>query len=183
MGRPVKWSRDLYTIRERARRSRTETWSRKDVEALFGVGRATAQTLTKAIGEVQNVAGAHFVERTSLLTFLDAMVAAPSIEEELRNRIDAADSPPAAKPLRVSLPNDLRSVTFRDLPGNITLSPGKLVIEAATATGIVEGLALIAQALQNDLNHFERMVELPLPAPTQVEDELKALFATLRKSG
>jgi hypothetical protein len=180
MGRPVKWSRDLYAIRERAQRSRTETWSRKDVEALFGVGRATAQTLTKAIGEVQNVAGAHFVERASLLAFLDAMVTAPSVEEELRHRIAAADSPPAAKPLRISLPNDLRSVTFRDLPSTITLSPGRLVIEAGTAAGIVERLALIAQALQNDLNQFERLVEFPPPARTQVDDELKALFDTLR---
>ena len=28
MARPVKWSRDLHPIRERAARSRTETWSR-----------------------------------------------------------------------------------------------------------------------------------------------------------
>ena len=67
MARPVKWSRDLHPIREKAVRSKTETWSRRDIEHLFGVGRASAQSLTKAIGEVQAVGGAHFVERLRLL--------------------------------------------------------------------------------------------------------------------
>jgi hypothetical protein len=66
MGRPVKWSRELHSIRERAALARTETWGRVDIEGLFGVGRATAQTLMKAIGEVQPVGGAHFVERLSV---------------------------------------------------------------------------------------------------------------------
>ena len=58
MPRPVKWSRDLHTIRERATRSRTETWSRQDIEQLFNVGRASAQFLLRAIGGVATVAGA-----------------------------------------------------------------------------------------------------------------------------
>ena len=87
MSRPVKWARDLHPIRERAVRSRTETWSRQDVEHLFGVGRATAQTLMKAVGEVQALAGAHFVERQPLLAFLEEMIAARSVEEALRERL------------------------------------------------------------------------------------------------
>src|SRR5579875_742727 len=71
LARPLKWSRDLHLLRERASRSRTETWSRTDIEQLFGIGRASAQSLMKAIGEVQAVAGAHFVERPALLAFLN----------------------------------------------------------------------------------------------------------------
>src|SRR5579875_2112591 len=102
MARPVKWARDLHLLRERASRSRTETWSRQDIEALFGVGRATAQTLMKAIGEVQSVAGAHFVERPALLAFLDQVIKAPSVEEALRGRLAAAEPVPRAKALRIS---------------------------------------------------------------------------------
>ena len=51
-------TRDFHLLRDRAARSRTETWSRADVEALFGVGRATPQTLMKTIGQVQVVGGA-----------------------------------------------------------------------------------------------------------------------------
>ena len=69
MGRPVKWARDLHPIRERATRSKTEIWSRQDIEHLFGVGRASAQTLMKCIGAVETVGAAHFVGREDLLRF------------------------------------------------------------------------------------------------------------------
>ena len=104
MSRPIKWSRDLHLIRERAGQARTETWGRKDLEDLFGVGRATAQMLMKAIAEIQPVGGAHFVERPSLLSFLDAIIAAPLVVEGLRSRMLEAEPPPRPKPLRVSLP-------------------------------------------------------------------------------
>ena len=155
MARPVKWSRDLYPIRERARNARTETWGRKDIEDLFGVGRATAQMLMKAIGEIQSVGGAHFVERPSLLSFLDAMIAAPSVEQGLRTRMLEAEPPPKPKPLRVSLPGDLRSIMLPDLRPNIRLSPGRLEIEAPTAIGMLESL--------NDtgVDHAERPRSVP----------------------
>lgn len=59
MARPVKWAQNLRPIRERAAKSQIETCSRQDVEHLFGVGRATAQSLMKAIGEVQAFERAH----------------------------------------------------------------------------------------------------------------------------
>ncbi|MGI4831540.1 MAG: hypothetical protein ACRYFU_25655, partial [Janthinobacterium lividum] len=43
------------------------------------------------IGDLQVVGGAHFVERTSLLRFLDAMIAAPSVDEALRARMLEAE--------------------------------------------------------------------------------------------
>ena len=64
MPRPVKWSRDLHNIREAANRSRTETWSRPDIERIFAVSRASAQSLMKAIGGVQTVGASHFVDRS-----------------------------------------------------------------------------------------------------------------------
>ena len=104
MSRPVKWSRDLHPIRERARHAATETWSRVDIERLFGVGRATAQSLMKAIGEIQPVGGAHFVERATLLSFLDALIEAPDFDEAFRARTREAEAPPQTKPLRQACP-------------------------------------------------------------------------------
>jgi hypothetical protein len=143
MGRPIKWSRDLHSIRERAAHPRTETWGRLDIEELFGVGGATAQTLMKAIGEVQPVGGAHFVERSSLLSFLDTIIDAPDFDQAFRSRVREADAPPSHNALRVTLPSDLRSVLRRDLPANITLSPDRQEITAdstvaATATSCCE---------------------------------------------
>ena len=64
MAGPVKWGRDVHTIRDKAVRSRTETWSQQDIEHLFDIGRASSQTLMKAIGKVQRVCTGHFVDQT-----------------------------------------------------------------------------------------------------------------------
>ena len=183
MGRPVKWSRDLHLIRERAASDRTETWGRKDIERLFVVGRATAQSLMKAVGEVQTVGGAHFVERSSLLSFLDEMIVAPDLELALRERLSEAPLPPRPKPLRIVLPHDLRTATVKDLPENIRLSPGHLEIFANSAEGIIESLFLLAQVMQNDLLRVQSLLE-PLSIPPPVEDdELKTFLSNLRARG
>ena len=44
MARPVQWARDLHLLRDRAGGARTETWSRVDIEHLFGIGRASAES-------------------------------------------------------------------------------------------------------------------------------------------
>ena len=183
MARPVKWSRDLHSIRERASLSRTETWGRTDIERLFEVRRATAQSLMKAIGEVQPVGGAHFVERGSLVSFLDELISAPNFEDAFRSRVRDADSPPASKPLRVSLPNDLRSVLVRDLPAHIVLSRGRLEITATSAISLLESLALLAQAMQNDLGQVQAIFEPPASPPYIEDDDLREFLADLRRGG
>jgi hypothetical protein len=180
MARPVKWARDLHLIRERAARSRTETWSRQDLEHLFAVGRATAQTLMKAIGEVESVGGAHFVERPALLTFLDEMIAAPSVEDALRARLAGAEPVPRRKTLRVSLPSGLRHARLSDLPRNVILEPGRLEIRAETAVEMLESLATLALVMQNDLDRFRSIVQPP--TTSRAEDrELISLISRLRQ--
>ena len=181
MPRPVKWSRNLHLIRERAANSRIETWSRIDLENLFSVGRATAQTLMKAIGEIQAVGGAHFIERPSLLSFLDAMIEAPSVEQALQARMLEAEPPPKPKPLRVALPADLRSAMLPDLPVNITLGPGRLEIAADTAVTMLESLVALAVVMQNDLERFQEVIEPPKRRPEIQAGELRELLVKLRR--
>ncbi len=180
MGRPVKWSRELHSIRERAALARTETWGRVDMEELFGVGRATAQTLMKAVGEVQPVGGAHFVERSSLLSFLDAMIDAPDFDQAFRSRVLEADAPPSPKPIRIALPADLRSIMLKDLPAQISLSPGRLEITADSAVAMLESLTLLAQAMQNDLAQVQAVLEPPAKPPYIEDDDLRAFLAEFR---
>ena len=180
MARPVKWSRDLHRLRERAGRSRTETWSRTDLEALFGIGRASAQSLMKAIGEVQAVGGAHFVERPALLQFLDAMIAAPSVEEGLREKLAEAEPVPRPKTLKVSLPEDLRRARLPDLPANISLAPGRLEITADTAVGMLESLVALAMVMQNDFERFREAIEPSIAPSVMTDEELQAFLGRLR---
>ena len=178
MPRPVKWSRDIHTIHERASRSKVETWSRPDLEHLFGIGPSSAQSLMKAIGGVQTVGGTHFIDRAALVNFLDEMIAAPSVEEGLRVRLGKAEPPPRPKPLRVTLPADLRNAMLPDLPANITLEPGRLEIRADTAVAMLENLLALAMIMQNDLYRFQAAIE---PAtPTQSNDALAALLERMR---
>lgn len=181
MARPVKWSRDLHPLRERAARARTETWSRVDIEQLFGVGRASAQSLMKAIGQVQTVGGAHFVERPALLTFLDVMIAAPTVGEALHRRMEEAPPPPKLKTLRVSLPADLRRAMLPDLPAHVLLAPGRLEITAPTVVGMLESLLALAMVMQNDLDRFRAIVEPP-DLPAVPDGELQAMCGRLRES-
>ena len=179
MARPVKWSRDLHLLRERAAHARTETWSRVEVEALFGIGRASAQSLMKAIGQVQTVGGAHFVERPALLAFLDAMIAAPSVEEALRTRLTEAEPAPRLKTLRTCLPPDLRRIMLPDLPANVVLAPGRIEVTAATAVAMLESLLALAMVMQNDLDRFQAAIEPP-PPPGVTDDELRGMLDRLR---
>ena len=179
MARPVKWSRDVHPIRERAARSRTETWSRQDIEQLFGISRASAQGLMKAIGEVQAVGGAHFVGRASLLSFLDQVVAADSIDEALRSKHESAEPVPRPSTLRVSLPENLRRVTLKELPDRVTLNPGEVRVTGADAEQVLEGLVILAQVMQNDLDSVRRRLDPP-SAGALIDEELRNLFTNLR---
>ena len=183
MARPVKWSRDIHAVRERAERSRTETWSRQDIEHLFDVGRASSQTLMKAIGEVQRVGGGHFVDRSSLLEFLNEMVAADSLEGAFRARLMGAEPAPRSKPLRVSLPADLRCAMLRDLPANILLEPGRLEVRADSAEKIVESLMTLGMIMQNDLESVFARLEPPPPPreSSSMDKDLREMLRSLRE--
>lgn len=181
MPRPVPWSRDLHPLREKVAHSRTETWSRQDIERLFGIRRVSAQNLMKAVGNVQTVGAAHFVDRSSLLTFLDEMIAADSVEAALQRRLAAAEPPPRPKALQVSLPDDLRRAMLPDLPANVTLSPGRIEITADTAIGMVESLFALAMIMQNDLDRWQQAIEPP-PAPATVDEDLKNFLVHLRQA-
>lgn len=168
MPRPVKWARDLHAIRDRAMKSRVETWSRVDIEYLFNVGRATAQTLARAIGEVQTVAGAHFVDRASLIAFLDEMIEAPSVEKALRMRLIDSPSPPRRRSLKVPIPADLRNAMVTDLPDHIQVIPGELTIRVSDLENLLESLAIFAKILENDFAGVQKLIEVP---PPPVNDE------------
>lgn len=85
MDRPVKWSRELHS-NFGARRTRSyRNLGPRGLDELFGVSRATPQTLMKANGEVQPVGGTHFSERSARPRFLDAMVDAPDLGRAFRS--------------------------------------------------------------------------------------------------
>ncbi len=178
MSRPVAWLGELPRLRAEARRSRVETWARRDIEHLFAVGRVQAQALMKAVGGVQAVAGAHFVERAALVAFLTELLEAPEPARLLRDRIQEAEPAPRPKPLRISLSPDLRTAMLPELPANVRLSPGRLEILAPTAERMAESLLALALVMQND-DRWRQLVEPPAPPPVE-DEELDGWLRDLR---
>ena len=181
MPRPLKWSRDLHAIRDRADRSRTETWSRRDIQDLFSIGASSGQSLMRVIGEIQVVGGTYFIDRSSLLSFLDEMVQADSVEEAVRQRSESAAPIPRPAPLRASLPSELRRITLDDLPANVEVREGEVRITGADAEQVVKGLLLLAQVLQSDLDSVRQRLDPP-PEPLEVDAGLKQMLLSLRRT-
>jgi hypothetical protein len=102
------------------------------------------------------------------------------LTKAFRARASEAEGPPRAKSLRVSLPSDLRSVTLRDLPANVSLTFGKLEIRAESAIAMLECPSLLAQAMQNDPEQINTIFDHPPPPPVIEDDDLKQLLASLR---
>lgn len=181
MARTLKWRNRIEEIRQRVENSVIETWSRRDLENVFELKRAAAQQIMKAVGEVQNIGGVHLVDRSALLAFLDQIKQAANPETARREMVLLAEPVPRPRPLKNTLPQGLRSVMVRDLPAEIRLEPGRLEITGKNATEIFERLLLLAQAVQNDLDTAAQRFDPPRTAPRVEEDELRELFADLRR--
>jgi hypothetical protein len=69
---------------------------------------------------------------------------------------------------------------LKDLPQHISLSPGRLEITADSAVAMLESLALLAQAMQNDLTQVQAVLEPPTAPPVVEDDDLRTFLAELR---
>ena len=170
----LKWASDLHPMRERALRARNESWARKDIEELFQVSRASAQTLMRAIGGVTNIAGKHLVDRSAVVEFLETMIAAENLEEAFRDRLEAAPRPPNGRRLLLPIPKDFEHVRFKDLPPEIRVSPGRLEI-VGNGLEIMERLVILAKAMETDETPFLAEWNRSDDTDKRLKDVLQAL--------
>lgn len=179
MARLIKWRHDVHSILARVRNSKTETWTRYDLEIAFCVKRASAQSLMKAIGNVDNLGGKHVVSRDSIISYLEAMIQADDLSLEHRARLDMAE--PVARPrgIPVSVPDDLRHIMIRDLPQEVAIEPGHIHVRGADPIAVIENLLRLAHALQNDLDTAMQHLTPSRPHPDPIDDDLRQLFANL----
>ncbi|WP_124846795.1 hypothetical protein [Acidipila sp. EB88] len=181
MARTVSWRHRAGEIAERVRHSVTESWTRRDLERVFAVQRVTAQSLMRAIGEVQNIGGTYLVSRAALLRYLEAVDSADDLTAAHRERLLFAEPVPRPRSLKVDLPEDLHAVMLRDLPPEIQIEPGRIEIRGADPASLLQNLYLLVLALEQDLGSIEASLEAP-PVPRQVPevDEMQEMFERLR---
>ena len=170
----LKWASDLHLMRERALRSKLDSWTRSDIEELFQVSRASAQTLMRAIGGITNIAGKHLVERSAVVEFLETMLAAENLEAAFRQRLEAAPRPPDGRRLLLPVPRGLEHVRFKDLPPEIRVSPGRLEI-VGNGLEIMERLVILAKAMETDETPFLAEWNRSDDTDKRMKDVLKAL--------
>jgi hypothetical protein len=180
MARKLKWRHDLHRITETVRRSKTETWTRIDLEDLFGVSRASAQSIMRAIGGIEPLGTLHTISRPSLLSYLEGLIQAEDIELAHRNRVQNFDPPPARKIISVSVPPELRSIMVSELPPEIYIGVGRVEVIGKNVEEIVERLVLLGLALQNDLPTAVDMLSPPKRSNNSVDADLRSLFDDLR---
>jgi len=180
MSRPVSWEYRINEIAARVRNSVIETYGRGEIESAFGIKRAAAQLLMKAIGEISTVGGKHFIARATILEFLNSMNNAENLAEARMNRILYSEPTPRIQRLKDTIPEDLRSIMFRDLPSEISVEQGRIEIRGQNADAVFTALLLLARAIENDLWTFQRVLD-PVPTPPLVQDdELRQMFADLK---
>jgi hypothetical protein len=181
MARTLSWRHRLPEITHRVQNSAIETWTRTDLESVFEIKRASAQLLMKAVGEIHNLGGKHVIDRLSLLEFLKALAEADNPESGRRERLLRAEAVPHSRSIKVSLPEELRTVMVRHLPPEISLEEGRLGITGRNAREILDRLVLLSRALQNDLDTALQLLDPPPVVPQVDDQELRALFTDLRR--
>jgi hypothetical protein len=180
VARKIKWRHDLHSILEQVRRSRTESWTRVDIEQLFNVSRASAQSIVRAVGDVTVLGTLHTISRTSLLGYLESLIQSDNIELSHRERVMNVDPAPRRKAITVSVPAEMRSIMVRDLPPEVHLEAGRIEVTGTTVEQIVERLVLLGLALQNDLPTATDMLVPPKAAPAATDSDLRRLLLDLR---
>lgn len=176
MPKPISWASRLHYIREVVQNSVAESWTRTDLERAFEIERSSAQTLMKAIGDVNNFGGKHFVERASVLEFLDEMIQTEDIAEAFAGRLAGAKRPPKPRKIKIPIPQDIRSICGSELPSQIRLSPLKIEITGEDFVEILQHLYTLSQALQNDPESLRLMIEPPAKPPRRAGDDELARF-------
>lgn len=179
MPRAISWSSRIAQIRNDVAHSKKECWECGDIKDVFQVELSTAKELMKTIGDVQKLRA--FIFRERLLDFLDQMAGAEDLYAAVRNRKDDAKPIPFRKPLEnINLDDDSSVITADQLPANVSLEPGRLVITGSSAQEIYRGASLFARAAEFDPMGVDGRLD-PLPeVPSVQDDELKAMFADLR---
>lgn len=180
MARTLSWRPHIHAICDHVRKSQIETWVRKDIERVFGIKRVSAQSLMKAVGQLNDVAGRHIVSRDSLLSYLESLLDSENMELAHRERQQLAESAPHRRLFKNTLPKDLESVMLRDLPLDIVIESGRLEITGATADIVLQNLILLAKALENDLDSFRQVLDPPVALTAVADGDYLALMQDLR---
>ena len=134
--------------------------TRRDVERLFGVSKARAATLMQAFG-AELTGNQRTLPRTKLLRQLRKHRARAAFrgEEERRTRLVAELRKARLTGIRVKLPAETLSGKLTNLPDGVSVERDRIEVRFDGAKDAVVRLYALAQALVNDYERFEALVD------------------------
>ena len=126
--------------------------TRRDVERLFGVSRARAAQLMRTFG-AELVGASRVLRRTALLRQL----------RKYRQRAAFRGEEARLTGIRVAVPREAREARLSGLPAGVSVEPGRIEVRFSGAQDAVGRLFALAQALTNDYEQFEALVDGATP--------------------
>ena len=141
-----------------------EVLTRGDVEQLFGVSRARAATLMQTFG-AELTGNQRTLPRTQLLRQLrkHRTRAAFRGEATRRARVVTAIRQARLIGIRVAVPIEALEARLAGLPEGVSVEPGRIEVRFRGAKDAVGRLFALAQALTNDYEQFEALVDGETP--------------------
>ena len=134
--------------------------TRKDVERLFGVGRARAAVLMRSFGA--ELTGNNLtLTRERLISELQGRHESQAFrdEEERRTHVELELRRARRRGVRVTVAAETLGVRLEGLPDEVTVEGGRIEVRFQNAKEAVVRLFALAQALTNDYDEFEKLVE------------------------
>ena len=134
--------------------------TRRDLERLFGVSRARAATLMQTFGATRT-GNQRTLPRTQLLRQLRKHRAGAAFRGEAtrRDRVVTAIRQARLTGIRVAVPIEALEARLAGLPAGVSVEPGRIEVRFSGAQDAVGRLFALAQALTNDYEQFEALVE------------------------
>ena len=134
--------------------------TRRDLESLFGVSRARAATLMRAFG-AELTGSIRTLPRTTLLRQLRRLQKDAPFRDEAarRDRVWTALRQARRTGIRVPVPVDAFYGRLASLPAGVSVRRDRIEVRFTSATDAVARLFALAQALTNDYERFETLID------------------------
>lgn len=161
MPRKPQWYREFPTIERNLTAIADPFLDRRSIELLFRVSQTEAGRIMRRIGPIQ-AGHAYVVPRPKVLAWIRKVARSDDFEyetrrvERVRSHLAEAGRELAARSIAVP---PARSEAFTDLPGNIELSAGRLVVTFAGAAELLQSLNEVVRAAARDFPRFQSACE------------------------
>ena len=134
--------------------------TRRDLESLFGVSRARAATLMRAFG-AELTGSIRTLPRPALLRQLRRLQQTATFRGEgaRRDRVLTALRQARRTGIRVPVPVETLQGRLACLPAGVSVRRDRIEVRVTSAKDAVAKLFALAQALTNDYDRFETLIE------------------------